>query len=200
MRTTRGLERLVFFSDAVVAIAITLLVLPLVETVPDFEGDIGVFLLSHLNQLLAFALSFAVIGNFWVVHHRIYEKADGYSAGLLRANLLWLASIVFLPFPTALVASQGIDDRGTNALYIGTILVTTATGLLQQWLLIRSPELQAEAARGTLSIVSPLTTTIIIVVALVVAVVAPSVGLWSLLLLFLGRPIDWLVERRKARP
>src|SRR3712207_2209345 len=73
VRTDRGLDRLVTFLDAVVAIAITLLVLPLVDVIPD-EGrdvDLGALLADEAGRFGAFALSFAVIAQLWLVHHRI---------------------------------------------------------------------------------------------------------------------------------
>ena len=80
LRTPRGLDRLVKFSDATVAIAITLLILPLV----DFAGDIaheslGKVLTTHSGAIISFAVTFAVIGRFWFAHHRIFERVGNYT-------------------------------------------------------------------------------------------------------------------------
>lgn len=197
MQTTRGLERLIFFSDAVVAIAITVLVLPLVESVAEFEGqDFGDYVDEHSLQLIVFALSFVVIGRFWMVHHRMYEKVAGYTQGMLWANLLWLMSIVFLPFPTALLS---VSNRSSvHALYIGTILVTSLASLLQQWLITRDPALQTREAQGTIRVLPFVITTVVMVVALVLALAIPSIGMWSLLVLLTVTPIE-ILSRRKAR-
>ena len=80
MRTERGLHRLMNFSDAVVAIAITLLILPLVDSASNIgKGSVGPFLQHHDTQLLAFGLSFAVIWNFWWSQHQMHERVVGYN-------------------------------------------------------------------------------------------------------------------------
>src|SRR5690242_5482336 len=100
-------DRIVFFSDAIVAIAITLLVLPLVDSVPE-EGTFKAsdLLADDSALLLAFGLSFFVIARFWLVHHRIFTKIEGYTTPLVWANMAWLVSIVWLPFPTEMIGVQ----------------------------------------------------------------------------------------------
>lgn len=99
-----GFERMVFFSDAVFAIAITLLVLDL-KLPPQ---DHGVIVLEHLiPKLLGFAISFAVIGVYWMAHHRLFETLKAHDIRVMRLNLLFLAAVVFLPFPTSLVTEPG---------------------------------------------------------------------------------------------
>ena len=197
MRTVHGYSRLVGFSDGVVAIAITLLILPLVESASDFHGDVGGFLAAHVTQLLIFLLSFAVIGNFWTVHHQMWEQVTSYTRGLLWANLLWLLSIVFLPFPTELLASSN-NDRATYALYIGTMVVTTLAELIQQAIIVRNPQLQAESIRGTLSAQRYLVPVGILLVALALAVAFPTtIGLWGLGLFALNGVIGRMVGQKK---
>jgi uncharacterized membrane protein len=198
MRTAHGFMRLVSFSDGVVAIAITLLILPLVESVTEANGNIGAFMSQHAGQLFAFVLSFAVIGNFWVVHHQMYEKLTGYTRGLLWLNLLWLMSIVFLPFPTALVANAA-ESPTTHILYIGTMVLTTAAGLAQQIVIVRHPEIQAEEVRGRLEVLTYASTVVIMVIALVIALAIPAIGLWSLLLLFAATPAEHAIRRLRLK-
>lgn len=197
MRTAHGFGRLVGFSDGVVAIAITLLVLPLVDAASDYSGDVASFVLEHMGKLLVFFLSFAVIGNFWVVHHRMWEQITTYSPGLLWANLLWLLSIVFLPFPTALLASSPGGDRATYALYVGTMVVTTLAELIMQWLIVRSPALQADEVRGTPALRGYVVSFGIMVLALLIAVVFPDIGLWGLALFAVAGPVQNALSRRK---
>ena len=117
MHSERGFDRLVNFSDAVVAIAITVLVLPLVDLAANIGSEATAhFLLENRFRLFVFFLSFAVIGRFWLAHHRLYESVAGYNDWLLWANLVWLLSIVFLPFPTELPAAANSHDRVTNSL------------------------------------------------------------------------------------
>ena len=93
----RALDRLMFFSDAVAAIAATLLILPLVDDASAIgHRSVGDLLSDNWPALFAFALSFAVIYRFWIIHHHLYENVNDYSEPLLWANGLWLISIVFM--------------------------------------------------------------------------------------------------------
>jgi uncharacterized membrane protein len=97
-------ERIVFFSDAVFAIVITLLVLEI--KVPHItENSFGALHkeLGHLiPKFLGFICSFFIIGLMWFEHHRIFRYIEGFSAGLIWRNLIFLLVITFIPFPTAL--------------------------------------------------------------------------------------------------
>lgn len=97
-------ERVVFFSDAVFAIVITLLVLEI--KVPHIEGhtewNIGRSLLNLLPKFTGFVVSFFVVGVMWIEHHRVFRYIDSYDGGLLLRNLLMLLTVSFVPFPTAL--------------------------------------------------------------------------------------------------
>lgn len=190
---------MVTFADAVVAIAITLLVLPLVDLVPKGDGtSVGDLLSDHAGELGAFALSFVVIARLWRVHHRIFERVGGYDTRLVSLTMAWLITVVFLPFPTELLGAQ--YDDGVSALYIGTLLASSlALGATDAWVTAH-PELELEEARGLVADEPRWTGTILIAAALAVAVAVPSAGMWPLLLLFLTRPIDALRRRGTARP
>src|SRR5215472_2918297 len=95
-----GYQRLLFFSDAVFAIAITLLVLDL--RLPP--GSQVFDLAAVRQQIIGFVVSFYVIGRFWLSHHALFEGVAGYDVRLLATNLLFLAAVVFLPFPTTEVS------------------------------------------------------------------------------------------------
>jgi uncharacterized membrane protein len=109
--TTTG--RLEAFSDGVIAIAITLLVLEI--GIPHAgEGDLGEALLDQWPSYAAFILSFVVIGIMWVSHHSMFERIAAVDRRLLFLNLLLLLGIAFLPFPTALLAEY-VREGGTNS-------------------------------------------------------------------------------------
>ena len=69
----RGLERLVLFSDAVVAIALTLLILPLTDVEIEAGQTLVEVLRNYSGKLLAFGISFAVIARYWLGHHSIFK-------------------------------------------------------------------------------------------------------------------------------
>jgi uncharacterized membrane protein len=103
-RTELGLERIVFFSDAVMAIAITLLALEI--RLPDeaiAPSDLTASLLALTPRYLSFFISFFVIGLFWMSHHRMFEYIHTYNRGLIWINLVFLFLVAFIPLPTAVL-------------------------------------------------------------------------------------------------
>ena len=98
--------RMEAFSDGVIAIAITLLVLDLALRPP---GDPLHQFLEGWPTYVAFVVSFITIGSAWIDHNALTEDLDRVDSILLRLNLLFLLLVVFLPFPTRLVA-QGLEE------------------------------------------------------------------------------------------
>jgi uncharacterized membrane protein len=100
---TKAAERLTFFSDGVVAIAITLLAidLPVPEgnNVSEFWTSVG----NNDGHYLAFLISFAVIAGAWFDHHDLFRYVRGTDARLKLLNMWWLLSIVLNPFATKLL-------------------------------------------------------------------------------------------------
>lgn len=104
-----GLERLVFMSDAVFAIALTLLVLDVRLPDVSWEASPQVFaraLEGITPQLLSYAMSFVVLGLYWIIHHRDFSQVVRYDYGLLWLNLATLLFVALLPFPTRLIGEH----------------------------------------------------------------------------------------------
>ena len=99
------LERLILFSDAVFAIAITLLVIelkvPEIEKAELTEGKLLQALAHMLLKFFGFIISFMFIGIYWTVHHRLFGYVINYTPKLLRLNLLFLFAVALMPFSTA---------------------------------------------------------------------------------------------------
>jgi uncharacterized membrane protein len=119
-------ERLMFFTDAVVAIALTLLALELpvpggIEkasvSISEMVRDAG----RHFDDYLAFLISFLVIGAHWRLHHRAFRYVRVASAPLISLNMLWLLLIVITPFTTKTLS---VDHE--NILRFGLYAVTQA--------------------------------------------------------------------------
>jgi uncharacterized membrane protein len=127
-------ERIVFFSDAVFAIVITLLVLEI--KVPHVEGNVDQKLNSELLRLLpkfiGFVTSFLIVGLMWFEHHRIFRFIDKFDAGLLWRNLLFLLFISFIPFPTALVSEYPLNKTA----FVFYILGFAFAALAKWWIWI----------------------------------------------------------------
>lgn len=198
--TARGLDRLVNFSDATVAIAITLLVLPLVDLAGELN-DVGFWqlVLGHLGTFIAFLVSFVVIARLWIGHHRLFESVADYSRALLWENFLWLAGIVFLPFATNAVSVLPTGDGASYGVYVGTMALVTVAMILMESELRRHPALVREDARGSVALAGSLALLILLVVAGALVVLFPLVGMFWLLVLFLSRPVEVLLVRISPR-
>jgi uncharacterized membrane protein len=103
-------DRVVVFSDAVVAIAITLLALAL--PVPDTtsattNGQLLHMLRANGDQYFAFLLSFVIIGNNWSAHRRTFRYVNRLNSKLVTLNMIWLLIMVLTPYTARLLAAQG---------------------------------------------------------------------------------------------
>jgi uncharacterized membrane protein len=200
VRSERGLDRLVTFLDAVVAIAITLLVLPLIEVLAEDRGaDLGVVLSDNLGQFGAFALSFVVIARLWLAHHAIVESVGGYDVLFLWLNLFWTFTIVLLPFATQVIAEFG-TDRLSVGLYIGTILASSsATTALVLLLRRRAPLRRHGVSAADVDVAPSGVVTGLLALALLLGVVFQPVNFYAMFLLFLSGPAERLVHRVRAQ-
>lgn len=113
-------ERVIFFSDAIVAIAITLLALNLkLEIPPDHKVTFSDLLLPWRNYL-AFFLSFINIAGFWRTHHNAFVYINKMDDRMMFLNICWLFLIVILPFATTLVSTHFAQ---TPVIFLYSIIV-----------------------------------------------------------------------------
>lgn len=198
MNTSKSPERLVFFSDAVVAIAMTLLILPLTDLIPEMVTEhkraSDVFT-EHQWQIYSFLLSFLVISRFWVAHHHIFEQVKAYNPRLMVANLCWLFTVAVLPFPTQMVAGFS-GDRLTKMLYIGTMLASMVCQAAMVLIIRRDPQVaHSSDAISPELLESVIANALAMAVALAIAGLFPSIGYYSLLVLYLSA---WFLKFRSA--
>jgi uncharacterized membrane protein len=123
-------SRIVAFSDGVFAIAITLLVLSIHIPEQLHGQSLGSALWEQRQDLLAYAISFAVIGRFWVIHHRFFSDVVGFDGRLLALNILYLAWIVLIPF-----SSEVLGDHGGNSDAIVLYAVNLAVVAVLGWVM-----------------------------------------------------------------
>jgi uncharacterized membrane protein len=194
----RDLDRVLTFVDAIVAIAITLLVLPLVELTADVtEADsVGTLLRDHVDDLWSFALSFYVIARLWSGQHLAVSPLLVGSRRLSFLLVLWTFTIVVLPFPTSLVAHAG-EQAPTKALYVGTMAVS----LLVVAAISREVRAHPELTDGTASTRAggALVSAGLLVVALVVMLAFPGASYFPILVLLADGPTLRLVGRLRNR-
>lgn len=103
-------ERVLFFSDAIVAIAITLLALNLKLGIPEDHHLTFQDLLTPWKTYLAFFLSFINIASFWRTHHQMYTYIHKMNARTMSYNIFWLFFIVTLPFSTSILSTHFGDS------------------------------------------------------------------------------------------
>jgi uncharacterized membrane protein len=129
-------ERLTFFSDAVFAIAMTLLVIDIKVPEPAVSTDEAwVQALANLiPHFVGFVLTFYVVGALWAAHHRTFGRLRHYDPAIVWPNLTLLMLVAFIPFPTALMSTH-FTDRVPQMFYAFTLLVA---GLCQYRLVKRT--------------------------------------------------------------
>ncbi len=192
------LERMTFFSDAVFAIAMTLLVIEV--RVPEIhvnsDAVLGQALLDLLPKYIGFVVSFMVVGRFWVGHHAVMGLLKGLDRRLVWINLLFLMAIAFMPFPTA-VFSDYNGLRVAVGFYAGWLIVL---GVMNRWLItsaLGNPAMlrdDADPADVRLMRRSSLIPLIIGTLAFALGMIQPF---FALVMLVVGSPlVSWLVRRK----
>ena len=136
--------RLEAFSDGVIAVAITLLVLDL--RVPDVSSpDLASSLAHEWPNFVAYALSFATIGIIWINHHAVILRLREIDSSIMVVNLVLLMTIAVLPFATSLMATYLTQSHGEHlaaAVYAGAFLAMSLAFSLFNWqVLLRRPHL-----------------------------------------------------------
>ncbi|WDM45621.1 DUF1211 domain-containing protein [Microbacterium luteolum] len=181
----------------------TLLILPLLEAVSDAGAKhltTGEFFAENGGQLFSFALSFLLIANFWMEHHRQYTEVTEITPALLWINIAWLATIVWLPVPTAMLGQMDTDPL-QETVYIGTLILTQVATLAAKLYLLRHPDLTSTPiSRVRQDVAGDVAAIILFGLALGIAVVMVDQGYFALFLLFLtgilARALNRLWSRR----
>lgn len=194
-------ERLVFFSDAVFAIAITLLVIELgvPEGLPD-DAALQAALVELLPSLFSFFLSFAVIALYWLSHHRLVRVLERSHPLLIGLNFVLLGSIAFLPFASGVLGHHG-DLPTAVILYAGTNVVASLAITLMRVVALRAHLLQGNVnvpafRRRT---VYPGVTAAVFLGSMLVAPLSPDLAMQSWILVFATVLVrNWDERRRRG--
>jgi len=127
--------RIMSFSDAIFAVDITLLILNIsIPVIPkdQVSRELGPALRGLAPYFRSFVISFLVIGVYWMAHHGVFRHIRRLDRTFLWANLLFMMSIVLLPFSTSLLSSYG-DDRLAVMFYAGNLTITGSLMALMWW-------------------------------------------------------------------
>jgi uncharacterized membrane protein len=191
----RDLDRFLTFLDAIVAIALTLLVLPLTEFGAELHDgqSVGDLLHEHHTQVWAFLLSFAVIARLWLIQHQALRPIVLPHRRIVSLLLLWSLAIVVMPFGTELVAEAG-SDPVTKLIYFGAAFLAAVTlgGVLM--VARRHPEVTDEGMAVGDHLHAWVTATLI-AIGLALSLVWPRLSYLPLLLLMLDDQISRLIRR-----
>jgi uncharacterized membrane protein len=128
-----GPERLLALTDGVCAIALTLLVLDLrVPAIgllhhPDSASDLAAQLQNDTDQLISYGVSFYVIAQFWLTHHRVFRAVTGHSEGLAWWNFLFLFTITLVPFTSGLLGLYAENPLAVDIFAANILLASLAT-------------------------------------------------------------------------
>ena len=194
---SRDFERFITFIDAIVAIAITLLVLPLVGLGSDLgDGSVLTLLSEHTTEIGAFLLSFVVIANSWFAQHQVVRGVIAHDPLVAWLMMGWVLTIVVLPFPTSLVAQSG-HQAASKIFYIGTMALTSTTLALLCWAIAKRRDIRDSDAKP--SPAEPIASTVGFILALGLSLIFPRTSYYPLLLLLLPGPLVSLWRRSNQK-
>ena len=132
-----GTNRLEAFSDGVLAIAITLLVLD-IHVPPSAFDNLWRGIIDQWPSYLAYATSFITIGSLWLAHHAMFRRLQSANQRVMQVNLLLLMAVVFLPFPTRLLAEaiHNEDAERAAVIFYGLSLLVIQILLSALWAIV----------------------------------------------------------------
>jgi TMEM175 potassium channel family protein len=181
-------NRIVAFSDGVFAIAITLLVLGLL--LPQHLTDLKRALLNDTGDFVAYAISFAVLGRFWLAHHRFFAALERFDSTLMALNLTYLAFIALVPFTSSILGDYG-DHTESIVLYAINMILVSGSFYAQIEYSDRAELVRPRALAYERHLVGPRSLVVLcgFAISIPVAFVSPTAAtiLWILMFFVAGR-------------
>ncbi|HYK30381.1 MAG TPA: TMEM175 family protein [Streptosporangiaceae bacterium] len=178
-------DRVIFLSDAVFAIAITLLAI-------NLHGSAGSTVSAHeirqaVPRIAGFAISFVVIAFFWFAHHRVFRYVAAIDPPLIALNFAFLAMIAFLPYPTDLLS---VSNTTASVIFYATCCALAGLAQAAFWLYAtRSPADLTTPAAGPVRIpilVRMLRVPVVFALSIPIAIVAPNFAPFIWLLIWIS--------------
>lgn len=137
--TGRAFDRMINMSDAIVAVAMTVNVLSIVQIQRTSNNEsVWELISTHVGQIGSFCFTFLIVGVMWLAHNRILNRMRGYDNTTFRLNLVWLLLIVILPWPSTMYGISLVfgrsgavsDHAGVGLFYWGSLAAISALGAL----------------------------------------------------------------------
>lgn len=198
-------SRLEAFTDAVVAVALTLLVVPITDLVAEKGDELTVqpilYVWSHdKDYLISYLATFYVVAWCWMAHRRLFAMVGRPDTFVIYSNFLWLVGAVLLPFVAAVVAQVPLGEF-TPAIALGYLLPLILIGF-QMALLERHLRRHPEIRHSGVTDEEIRAVTIygwvfraFIYVMFVLSIFLPAIGIAGVMLLFLVGPLSSLISK-----
>ena len=199
-----GIDRLLALTDGVVAIALTLLVLqlqvPVTEKLtenPDSARALWHALSPDGSEMTSYLVSFLVIAQFWMVHHRVLRGMRGHSEGLAWRNFGFLLALTLMPFTSDLIGRYGTNPLAITLFGLNLVAISLST----QWIFLYAAkhDLIKDMARSTrderTARVRVIFVLSIVALSIVLAWTAPTLAKFVWLLFLVVPPVSERVTR-----
>lgn len=137
------LERLILFSDAVFAIAITLLVIEI--KIPEFphdtvtDKDLLGALVVLIPKFIGFLISFLLIGQYWIVHHRLFGYVINFTGRLVWLNIFFLLAVALMPFSTGFYSEYVLSKTMTPVIFYTSNIALLGVINFMMWRYVSNP-------------------------------------------------------------
>jgi uncharacterized membrane protein len=184
----RDAQSVAFFNDAVFAIAMTLLVVEIVVPAGTTTRTLGHALRGLGPAFTSYAVTFLVVGLYWLGHHRQMHEIERLDGGALVIDLLFLMSVAFLPFPSLLLNHY---FGSVSVIFYACSMAASGVLLAALWIYVTRRHLVREADPKltryyTLRALVP---PVVFLLSIPVAVASARAATYVWLLIFLGRPV-----------
>jgi uncharacterized membrane protein len=200
-RKTFRPERVIAFSDGVIAVAATLLVLDLKLPEGVTDAQLGGVLAGSMHNFWVYVLSFVVVGLLWMGHHEQFSHISRVDGLLIWLNLLYLMTIGLIPFLTSLLADHA--SALPTCLYATVLVTTSLLSAAMWWHASRDPDLIAKDVPDRIrreGLLVPLLTGAVFLLSIVIAVIwGATPAQWSWLLLIPVGRIPAVLETRRQK-
>jgi uncharacterized membrane protein len=193
-------SRIVAFSDGVFSIAITLLVLAITIDKHVPADELAHALWEEREAVLAYAISFAVIARFWIVHHSFFSEVTAFDGRLIALNMLYLGWLVLIPFSSSVLGEYG-GQLPAVIVYSANLTAVVLVGQWMSWDARRAGLTKMDAETATENLVRALFICGVFLFSIVVALFDASIAPYCWLLLFVegrGHVIERLSQRRTS--